>query len=205
MIPSKRNTSQKTRSQKGTLAIVGLLFLLSAMFRLATEAGQVVAEELKPAEATNEAEDEFASLNSPDLARPEHLTKALKAIQDREARLKEREMEMEKREQSVIAAENAIRDELKKLERAEESLQETLTLAAEAAENDISQLTDVYSNMKPKDAAALFEQMEASFAAGFLFRMPADSAARVMAGLTPEKAYLISVELAGRNADIPLE
>jgi len=26
-----------------------------------------------------------------------------------------------------------------------------------------------------------------------------------MAGMTPEKAYLVSVELAGRNADIPLD
>lgn len=197
--------TRKTKSQKGTLAIVGILFLLSGVFRLATDAGQVIAQETAKPPAQSATETEFSSLESMDLARPEHLMNALKAIREREARLAERETEMAERERSVESAENAIRAELKKLQHAEDSLRETLTLASEAAENDLAQLTSVYSNMKPKQAAALFEQMEASFAAGFLYRMPPDSAARVMAGMTPEKAYLVSVELAGRNADIPLE
>jgi flagellar motility protein MotE (MotC chaperone) len=205
MISPKNPKSQKTKSQKGTLAIVGILFLLSGVFRVATEAGQVIAQESSDLGVKAAADSDFSSLESMDLARPKHLTHALKAIQDREFRLIERENEMEERERTVEAAENAIRAELEKLQYAEDSLRETLTLASEAAENDLTQLTNMYSNMKPKQAAALFEQMEASFAAGFLYRMPADSAARVMAGMTPEKAYLVSVELAGRNADIPLE
>jgi len=205
MTSCKHPKSQKPKSQKGTLAVVGMLFLLSGVFRFATEAGQVFAQESleSPAEAT--ADSEFSTLESMDLARPKHLTHALKAIQNREARLLERENEMVERERTVEAAEDAIRAELQKLQHAEDSLRETLTLASEAAENDLTQLTNMYSNMKPKQAAALFEQMEASFAAGFLYRMPADSAARVMAGMTPQKAYVVSVELAGRNADIPLE
>ena len=58
---------------------------------------------------------------------------------------------------------------------------------------------------KPKDAAALFETMDPSFAAGFLSRMPADAAAGVLAGLSPEAAYTISVVMAGRNANAPQE
>lgn len=205
MTSSMHAKVQSPKTQKGTLTIVGMLFLLSCAFRLATEAGQVVAQEAPVREDETLADTEFSSLESPDLSRPKQLVHALKAIQDREAKLEERENEMAERERSVEAAENAIRAELEKLQLAEDSLRETLTLASEAAENDLSQLTNMYSNMKPKQAAALFEQMEASFAAGFLYRMPADSAARVLAGLTPEKAYLVSVELAGRNADIPLE
>ncbi len=55
--------------------------------------------------------------------------------------------------------------------------------------------------MKPKRAAALFEQMDARFAAGFLARMRPDAAAAVMAGLSPEAAHMFSVVLAGRNAE----
>jgi flagellar motility protein MotE (MotC chaperone) len=45
--------------------------------------------------------------------------------------------------------------------------------------------------------------MDPKFAAGFLGRMRADSAAAIMAGMAPDAAYLVSVILAGRNADVP--
>jgi flagellar motility protein MotE (MotC chaperone) len=185
------------RSKQGTLAIIGTLLLLSSGVRLATEAGQVIASEKASADRI-EAE-------VLDLSRPDELTVALEAIKGREARLTEREVEIEAREATLIAAEAAIDAELTKLEQAEQSLRDTISIAAAAAENDLSQLTEVYANMKPKQAAALFEQMESSFAAGFLGRMASDKAARIMAGMTPEKAYQISVELAGRNADIPID
>ena len=54
-------------------------------------------------------------------------------------------------------------------------------------------------------AAALFQLMEPSFAAGFLGRMRADAAAAILAGLEPDLAYSISVVLAGRNANVPRE
>jgi flagellar motility protein MotE (MotC chaperone) len=57
--------------------------------------------------------------------------------------------------------------------------------------------------MKPKDAAALFEEMDPGFAAGFLGRMRAVAAASVMAGLSPQTAYSVSVIMAGRNANAP--
>ncbi|MCL3881833.1 hypothetical protein [Marivita sp. GX14005] len=198
--PAKQPKRQP-KPARGTLAIIGSLLLLSAILRMATEAGQVIASEaLRPSELEGEPMSE-----SPDLARPERLKAAFKAVQRREARVAERESELDQREKEIETAEISIREELGKLEQAEKSLRRTINAASEAAENDVAQLTDVYAKMKPKQAAALFEQMEASFAAGFLARMPPENAARIMAGLTPERAYLVSVELAGRNADIPLE
>jgi len=188
------------RTPKGTLAIIGALLLLSAGLRLATEAGQVIASEgILPA-----SPDPAVANQTQDLARPDQMEVALAAIKKREARLMEREAEINERESSVEAAEQAIREEIEKLLETEQNLRKTISVAAEAAEPDIAQLTDVYANMKPKQAAALFEQMDSTFAAGFLARMTSDSAARIMAGMTPEKAYEISVKLAGRNADIPL-
>ncbi|MCR9108391.1 hypothetical protein, partial [Marivita sp. XM-24bin2] len=195
------NASRKSKNRKGTLAIIGSLLMLSAALRLATEAGQVFADEVKTA-ASTEKSIQPASV---DLARPEHLTAALDAIKACEAKLIKREKEIEERETTLAAAEDAIDAELRKLEQAEHSLRQTISLASAAAEDDLTQLTSVYANMKPKQAAALFEHMDSGFAAGFLGRMPSDGAARIMAGMTPEKAYEISVELAGRNADIPLE
>ena len=59
--------------------------------------------------------------------------------------------------------------------------------------------------MKPKSAAALFEEMNATFAAGFLARMRPEAAAGIMASLSPGAAHRFSVVLAGRNADVPTD
>jgi flagellar motility protein MotE (MotC chaperone) len=45
--------------------------------------------------------------------------------------------------------------------------------------------------------------MAPDFAAGFLAQMRPDAAAAVLSGLDPNKAYTISVVLAGRNALAP--
>lgn len=203
MTAARKTTGKRSRrAQKGTLAIIGTLMLLSAGLRLATEAGQVIASESLQRVGAPSPEEPATVL---DLARPDQLSAALEAIKKREARLIERETEIDSRESSVSAAEAAIQQELVKLQDAEQSLRDTIALASAAAEDDLAQLTNVYANMKPKQAAALFEQMDSNFAAGFLARMPPDSAARILAGMPPEKAYEISVFLAGRNADVPLE
>ena len=125
--------------------------------------------------------------------------------EEREARVSVREAELEERLEALAFAETQITDQLQALTDAEERLRATIALADAAAETDLTQLTSVYENMKPKDAAALFEEMEANFAAGFLGLMRPDAAAAIMAGLTPEKAYEISVLFAGRNANVPTE
>lgn len=124
-------TTSTRKSQKGTLAIVGLLFLLSGAFRLASDAGQVFAEEPKTSVEDIVAE-ETRPLDRDHPARPEHLTNALAAIRDREARLVEREEEILERERSVESAEAAIRAELAKLQTTEEQLRKTINLASEA-------------------------------------------------------------------------
>lgn len=193
--------SKRNARKKGTLAIVGMLLVLSAAIRLTTETGQVIASEAL------QHLDRVGSQQAPsqDLSRPEDMAHLVEALKTRQAQIEERERELELREKSVEVAEDAIEIELAKLEQAEQKLRATINLANDAAEDDIASLTSVYANMKPKEASALFEQMDASFAAGFLARMKAENAARILAGMSSEKAYLVSIELASRNADIPLD
>ena len=47
--------------------------------------------------------------------------------------------------------------------------------------------------------------MDPGFAAGFIARMKPEAAAAVLAGMDPQKAYLVSAVLAGRNALAPTE
>jgi flagellar motility protein MotE (MotC chaperone) len=105
----------------------------------------------------------------------------------------------------LAATRKEILQKLEALEDAEARLSGTISRVETGAEDDISRLTAVYENMKPKEAAELFSQMAPDFAAGFLARMRPDAAAAIMAGLTPRAAYAISVVLAGRNAGAPRE
>lgn len=190
-----RVNTPNARPRGGVLAVISLLMIGSAAIRIGLEAGPAFAKPAKP-----EAEhDEPAPSDTRDMQ--VLLTELLR----REERVKQKEDMLRERENALEIAGQAIEMRMAALEEAEESLRTTLALADRAAENDLTRLTDVYQNMKPKDAAALFETMDPTFAAGFLSRMSPDAAAGVLAGLSPEAAYTISVVMAGRNASAPQE
>ncbi len=193
----KRPGTQKGRARprSGVLAVIALLMIGSAAIRLGLEAGPALAKTVEP----TKSEEPSVSKPAPDLQ------VLLNELLRREKRLKQREEAFEEKEKALEIAHGAIETRLAALQQAEEDLRETLALANKAAETDLTRLTDVYQNMKPKDAAALFETMDPSFAVGFLSRMPADAAAGALAGLSPEAAYTISVVMAGRNANAPQE
>ena len=198
----------KRRPGRGAIVLISSLFVLSALVRLGTDAGVVLAQavsdtvEKAPGVAVTplkepESESEPAPRNRAEIGN------LLEALQAREAQVQHREQQLRMRQKALEVADQEIRKRLVELEQVEAELRQTLSLADGAAEGDLARLTTVYENMKGKDAAALFETMEPAFAAGFLGRMRPDAAATIMAGLTPEAAYTISVILAGRNANAP--
>ena len=184
--------------RRGTLALIGGLFIVSAMLRAGDEASRFMARA-----AEGEASGTTASETHGSESTGGNAGALLEALRARESRLDQRERDLLIRMQALRVAETQIDERMKALADAEQKLRETLALAQSAAENDLTQLTDVYAKMKPRQAAALFEQMDPEFAAGFLGRMPPQSAAAIMAGLSPDAAYRVSVMLAGRNADVP--
>jgi flagellar motility protein MotE (MotC chaperone) len=200
---TKPKTRRSRRTGRGTvLMLVGLL-MASGVLRLTATAGAALAAD-PPATppATTQHEDDAADTLTA-LPEGEELGGLLAALKAREARVAERESQIELRRKALAVADEEIAKRMAALEKAEADLRNVLSLADGAAENDLANLTSVYESMKPKDAAALFGAMEPEFAAGFLGRMRPDAAAAVMAGLPPEAAYSISVILAGRNARAP--
>lgn len=180
-------------ARRGTLMIVSSMLILSALIRagegiapaLAREVGTLMEEPVSPETPVPDADA------------------LIQALQERSAVLDVLERDLTDRKRTLDLAEEQIALQLQELRSAEAALRETLALAEVAAESDLSRLTAVYENMKPKEASQLFEAMDPEFAAGFLGRMRPDAAAQVMAGLTPDSAYRISVVLAGRNANVP--
>jgi len=167
--------------------VIGLLFAGSAAARLTDPEGAVAQEATAMA-----AREDSAARSCP---RPQEAGPLLEAVREREAQLEARAREIADRERALEAAQATYREQAARLDEAEKRLAETLALADTAADRDVARLVAVYEAMKPKDAAAIFESMDVTFAAGFLARMKRDAAA--------EKAYSISVVMAGRNARAP--
>jgi len=192
-IPPRR----RRRSARGILWIIAAAFALSGLLRLSGESGVAIAEGIATAvEGTSPAQ---ATDGEPS----KDIAEVLSALQDRETLLADRERALADREKALELVEEQVRKNLAALEAAEASLEATMSVAATAAEDDLTRLTNVYENMKAKEAAPLFAAMDPKFAAGFLARMRPDTAAAILAGLDPDSAYSISVILAGRNAEVP--
>ncbi|MCR8548816.1 hypothetical protein M4578_13340 [Salipiger sp. P9] len=208
MIPLLRKfgKARKSRPGKGVLAVIGGLLIASAVARVGVQAGAALAlEGGDPAPAAAHDTGQTQTSDLPGCAAEEDIAPILEALRQREARVAKREADIQTRMQALSVAEAEIERKMTAMEEAEQKLRATLAMAQNAAEDDVSQLTQVYATMKPKQASALFEEMDPEFAAGFLGRMRPDAAAAIMAGLTPQKAYTISVLLAGRNAGAPKE
>jgi flagellar motility protein MotE (MotC chaperone) len=129
----------------------------------------------------------------------------LLAIRDREAQLDAKERSLADRAQALVVAEKKLQEQLTAFETARRNLEGTLAQADKAAERDIDRMTTVYENMKPADAAVIFEQMDVNFAAGLLARMRPEVTASVLAGMQPEAAYAVTLTIASRNSAVPTE
>lgn len=199
MSEAKRKPKRRfLKSGRSVMLVVAGLLACSGVIRLVEGSGTAFARE-----ATAEEISDASTPAEPSAASPAQLEALLEELREREARLLEREREAASRLAAAELAEERVAIALRELDEAELELRATMEVADQAAENDLLQLTAVYENMKPQQAAPLFAQMSPNFAAGFLGRMRPDAAAAIMAGLPPETAYAVSVILAGRNANVP--
>lgn len=112
----------------------------------------------------------------------------LAALEDQRMELAEWEIQLKEQTESLAELQNAL-----------DARWEEMVLTAD---EDIKHLAKMYSAMKPKEAAAIFDRMDASFGAGFLRLMPSDQAGKILAEMDPDRAYTISAKIAASNSDI---
>lgn len=176
---------------KGPLAVIALLLAASGALRIGLGIGEAVAN--------------APALSSEPMVCPAPPMAVVEALSEREKRVRVQEAAIANRMAALAFANKAIDGRLAALNTATQELSKTIALADGAAENDLSRLTSVYEAMKPKEAAALFAAMSPDFAAGFLARMKPEAAAGILGSMPADKAYAMSVILAGRNARAPTE
>lgn len=183
---------------RNILSLLAIFLLVSAAIKLGG-IGTAIAKGETPLTLGTEAEGQ----NHPACTTDEDTARVLAALQKRESLIATKEKAIAERLVALETVDKNISQKLSELEKAEKALSATMALARTAASDDLSRLTSLYENMKPKQAVPLFEAMDPEFAAGFLAQMKPSSGAQIMAGLNPEIAYTISVILAGRNSGAP--
>jgi flagellar motility protein MotE (MotC chaperone) len=119
----------------------------------------------------------------------------LMRLAERRDELEGRNRELEAREGLLRAAEIRIERKVAELEDLRGVIEERIKVFDTQQEKKLGSLVKIYENMKPKDAAKIFEELEMTTLLEVAERMKERKLAPVMAKMNPERAREITVEL----------
>ena len=126
----------------------------------------------------------------------------LQRLADRRVELDAREKEIAQRTGLLKAAEDRIDDKIRQLTAFQNTIEGLIKTYDGQQEQKMLSLVKIYENMKPKEAARIFEDLDMDTLLSVAERMKERKLAAVMAKMNPEKARDVTVELA-RLRDIP--
>ncbi len=153
-------------------------------------------------ELDDEAEADKMLANDPTLFTQQEID-LLQQLAERRQKLVEREAEMNQRDGLLQAAEARINKKVQELRNLKETIAGLMLKHDEQQTKKMSSLVKIYENMKPKDAARIFGELDMDTLLMVAERMKERKLAAVMAKMNPEKAKEMTVELA-RMRDMPL-
>lgn len=127
----------------------------------------------------------------------------LQKLQERRGTLDVREKDIEKREALLKAAEDQIDRKVAEMKTLQNTIEGLLRQYNDQEDNKMRSLVKIYENMKPKEAAKIFEQLDMSIMLEVIERMKEQRVAPIMAEMDPSKAKAVTAELAQRR-QIPM-
>jgi len=164
--------------------------------------GEAEAEQV-PADASDPEAVSRLVTNDPTL-----LTQAeidlLQRLADRRELLESQEKEMEMRGGLLKAAEERIDNKIAELKNFQNTIEKLIKTYDEQQIAKIQSLVKIYENMKPKDAARIFEELDMDTLLLVSERMKERKLAPIMAKMNPVRATEITVELS-RQRNLPNE
>ncbi len=122
----------------------------------------------------------------------------LQNLSERRAALEARERDVAMREQLMSATEKRVEDRLVELKGLEEKLNAMLAKRDAEEEAQLVALVKTYENMKPGDAAKIFNKLDRTVTLSVAARMKPAKIAAVLAAMEPARAQELTVLLATR-------
>jgi flagellar motility protein MotE (MotC chaperone) len=120
----------------------------------------------------------------------------LQELRERRKELDARADAIALRESVMTAAEHKLEGRLTELQTLQKKLESLDTAQKQKEEAGWQGLVKVYENMKPKDAAAIFNDLQMPVLLQVLDRMKEAKAAAIMAAMNPDKARDVTAQLA---------
>lgn len=161
------------------------------------ERQEIPAKSDKPPEATEVKgleEDPFMTEYS------DEEVKVLQSLSKRRAALEQRERDLEQREKLLQAAEKKVDEKLTEMDNLKKNLESLLDKQNKMQDERVAQLVKIYENMKPKDAANIFNEMQFDVLLEVIDKMSERKVAPVLAAMNPDRAREISARLAHQRA-----
>lgn len=155
-----------------------------------------------PDESKDAKKDETAAKDGEAKKRgadPTLLTQAeidlLQQLAERRERIENREQELGRRNAMLKAAETRIDQKIGELKALQTTIEGLIKKYDEQQEKKVAGLVKIYENMKPKQAAKIFEELEMDVLLMVAERINSRKLAPIMAAMNAEKAREVTVEL----------
>ena len=123
----------------------------------------------------------------------------LQELAERREALDIRSQEIDKRAIQLKVTEEEINKKLHQLQEYEKKLQKLVNTYSEQEKTNINTMVKLYSNMKPKDAARIFNTLDMNIVVALLRGMKAAQASAVLAQMDATRAQAVTAELIGNN------
>lgn len=158
----------------------------------------------EPSFEGDEAEDAAVQrlvTEDPTLLTPEEI-ELLQKLAERRDTIERQEREIALREGLLEAAEIRINNKIAELQTFEQTIQSLIETYDDQQDQKLQSLVKIYENMKPKDAARIFEDLNIETLLQVAERMKERKLAPIMAAMNPNRAREVTVELT-RLRDLP--
>jgi flagellar motility protein MotE (MotC chaperone) len=120
-------------------------------------------------------------------------------LAQRRDQIEQRAREIDLRESLLAAAEKRLDERIAEIKKLEASVKQIVQQYDKQEEQNLQGLVKVYENMKPKDAARIFEKLEPNVLLGVVERMKEAKLAALLAEMAPQTAQDLTVRLATRK------
>jgi flagellar motility protein MotE (MotC chaperone) len=128
----------------------------------------------------------------------------LEALRARRAEIEARERQAAARETVAVAAERRLTQRVEELSALQQRLEALERERTEREEAGLRGLVKLYEGMRPRDAAAIFDDLEMPVLVRIMDRMREAKASPVMGAMRPERARVLTAELARFRAARPV-
>ena len=163
------------------------------------DAAAAGAEPLNPAVPQPPAKESYSA---------EEVKPLLEQLAKRRPDLDQRAAELSQREALLKAAEERVDQKIEQLKQMQATLDASLGKVDAQEDQRLSSLVAIYTNMKPKEAAAILSELDMPVLLQLLTRMKDRTTSGIMAVMDPKKAQVITMALAERRqsaAVVPID